>query len=764
MPVANSGSNELFVVSPNAVHVHGYAPGVIQTAAVKVINTSAKVARLTLRRPQLAEMTVRFESPGGIAPGMSATIFVDFCASDPRYFYDTFTIMSEGAPLVVPIHAYPILNNFAVPRRVNFGLCTLGAPEFRKIELKSSVPLEFEYEVAVVSASPDFSIESPLAGTVQAGARASVDIKFNPSTLGTKFLELSIKTSEFRSVPWPVTVSGSAKASEVKHHALTTGFEMAKPEGGGGGGGGGGSPHRGKPSRAGASSATHKKSVPRSTFVDTVLIPPSLANVSEINFVLTQRPGQQYPQDAAQNDSDGNFGAGGRQAQKTTFLHDMEKLNREQTEREFKSSEMCLGEDLLTPTQVEYFQLQYNTLRAHEAATDRLNARGSVESASVQKCVVSSGAVTAKGEFNTYASNVWGMRKSVLRRFVQGVSRQVHRSRAGQRMTAIQSMLGEDSKKPGLKLSGLSPIAARPVSVAPSFLEDISTERMGFSTHQGLQSFYDDTRMACRRARATKQPASRCSYQHEVVAQQPLPRQQVLPPDTSVRSEAAASSWSASLATAFDVSRPFVPSNAAPAPAAVHSAAAYAQILHRSRDVGTKLEAAQKVVASEKLKFARKVGLLSLQVYATTPTIASIWQPQRSFGEADGGFPKVEAPRQLAKVLRDDALSDSESDDDGQPPALLDAVSGDAGGDPLAAAAAHADAASNWMRDLKLLELERMKRQQHVARGTALHGRLTEAQGQVADLRHQLEMPAPFVPPVAGVGVGAAVAPSASGE
>jgi hypothetical protein len=51
--------------------------------------------------------------PGLMAPGMSEVITIEFCPTEVRYFYDCVRIHNEDENLLVPIHAYPVMNEVA---------------------------------------------------------------------------------------------------------------------------------------------------------------------------------------------------------------------------------------------------------------------------------------------------------------------------------------------------------------------------------------------------------------------------------------------------------------------------------------------------------------------------------------------------------------------------------------------------------------------------------------------------------------------------
>ena len=57
-------------------------------------------------------------------------------------------LLLQGQNLLVPIHAYPMLNHTQFPKRVDFGRCALGTRSSRHITMQCRIPIEFEFEVS----------------------------------------------------------------------------------------------------------------------------------------------------------------------------------------------------------------------------------------------------------------------------------------------------------------------------------------------------------------------------------------------------------------------------------------------------------------------------------------------------------------------------------------------------------------------------------------------------------------------------------------
>ena len=98
---------------------------------------------------------------------MAETIWIDFAPDEWRYYYDAVRLFGEGGEtLLVPIHAYPVMNRVTLPKRLDFGSCALLDEVVKSVELACEVPVAFEYEVVVVVTHPQFELLSPTRGVV----------------------------------------------------------------------------------------------------------------------------------------------------------------------------------------------------------------------------------------------------------------------------------------------------------------------------------------------------------------------------------------------------------------------------------------------------------------------------------------------------------------------------------------------------------------------------------------------------------------------
>lgn len=68
------------------------------------------------------------------------------------------TVISQGENLLVPLHAYPIMNETKFPKRIDFGRVMLGDCVTKRVKMECKVPIEFEYEINMVKPNAAFRV------------------------------------------------------------------------------------------------------------------------------------------------------------------------------------------------------------------------------------------------------------------------------------------------------------------------------------------------------------------------------------------------------------------------------------------------------------------------------------------------------------------------------------------------------------------------------------------------------------------------------
>lgn len=121
--------------------------------------------------------------------------------------------------LLVPLHAYPIMNETKFPTRIDFGKCAVGDTVTKRFKMECKVPIEFEYSIKELRANPCFRV-SPMSGIVPAHGHVVVEVSFAPTMLRTEELQLEVSVAEFKTQPVVCTVTGSCLPGVAKERLL----------------------------------------------------------------------------------------------------------------------------------------------------------------------------------------------------------------------------------------------------------------------------------------------------------------------------------------------------------------------------------------------------------------------------------------------------------------------------------------------------------------------------------------------------------------
>ena len=191
---------------------------------LRLINTSPAPQRLHILPPQTNYFKIRYNKKGMIPTGVAEEIYVQFtpAMNEYKYYYDSVRIHCEGDQILIPIHAFPVINSKQdelFPSFIEMGKgLQIGKSYQKKLQIESNCPVNFEYMIQVTKPHPDIHV-SPLIGDVLGLQTTSIDFTYTPNSFSTAEAEIEIKTTEFDSEPKMIRITGSA--------APKSGLEMA---------------------------------------------------------------------------------------------------------------------------------------------------------------------------------------------------------------------------------------------------------------------------------------------------------------------------------------------------------------------------------------------------------------------------------------------------------------------------------------------------------------------------------------------------------
>lgn len=111
---------------------------------------------------------IKYSKKGAIPSGVSEDVFIMFTPDTYKYYYDCIRIHCEGEKLIIPIHAYPVINTTKdqlLPSIIDMGNVKIGDTKSRKLTIECNTPVTFEYVIEWSKPHPDIKL-SPLKGDI----------------------------------------------------------------------------------------------------------------------------------------------------------------------------------------------------------------------------------------------------------------------------------------------------------------------------------------------------------------------------------------------------------------------------------------------------------------------------------------------------------------------------------------------------------------------------------------------------------------------
>ncbi|CAK4178736.1 unnamed protein product [Aphanomyces euteiches] len=541
------GGNAVLEAIPRVVHFGGFRLNQTVTQKLRILNKSTASTRMHIVLPSEQPFHAENQRKGTIYPGMSEEIVVSFTPTDYKYYYDCVKVHSEAGNFIVPLHAYPVVNNVQFPAQVHFGTQPLGHRSTRVVAIECSVPIEFEFRINVLRAHTSITVE-PLQGTIPPNSRAEITIAFQPIVMANVFSEIELMVSQFGFKPMTCTISGSSAPGLQVESQLTklgttidtssTSVPAATDE----------ASSNDKPVKAKAKKTKRYSSPPRNPVddlqdedendvIDGIKIPKKMEGVHATNFVLTQQPGKLKPKDlkraieanralrkrqkAEQEALRQKTGSCGgrlsfdvllmeesvsskpmtRQLKELVFLQELQEIDKMEKELEFQSHRDSIGDSTLSQDDVQFIKdirVYHAKERArHERETLRTTFKSHGSSAAstppMRAALPAFHQPSHVPDFNPYKNDLWAKRKRILARFIQVVSKLVLRLRADRRLGMIKAWLGNASSR--LEVRKMVDRDWRFAQVTTSNLstpaksQDPTADRIPISTIVSLHSF-----------------------------------------------------------------------------------------------------------------------------------------------------------------------------------------------------------------------------------------------------------------------------------